>query len=123
MTADWFVAAVDRVAETGRVASDALEALVNELETIRDAHLTGRRLTDLADEFVASGIRARRIAAVDAFHEFERAVGAMRSQTVQSLVDGDGLGMSEVARKLRISRQAVARLYYAAAEPPDQDST
>ena len=123
MTADWFGAAVDRVAQAGRGASEAMEALVGELEAIRVAHLTGRHLTDLADEFVANGIRERRIAAIDAFHEFERAVGAMRAHTVQSLVDEDGLGMSEVARKLRISRQAVARLYDASAESPDQGST
>jgi hypothetical protein len=35
----------------------------------------------------------------------------MRAGVVCALIDDDGLSLTEVGRRLRISRQAVARLY------------
>ncbi|MGZ4724529.1 MAG: hypothetical protein ACXV8L_10000, partial [Ilumatobacteraceae bacterium] len=50
-------------------------------------------------------------ATADAFHEFERALVEMRSRVVCTLVEEDGLSLTDVGLRLQISRQAVARLY------------
>ena len=45
------------------------------------------------------------------FREYERAIASMRADVVRVLVDEGGLSLTDVARQMRISRQAAARLY------------
>ncbi len=68
----------------------------------------------MVDELITAGGRDVRLGAAEAFREFERSVASMRAGVVRSLIDEDGLALSEVGQRLRISRQAVARLYRAA---------
>jgi hypothetical protein len=51
------------------------------------------------------------MSAVDAFHEYERAIASMRADVVRALVDEGGLSLTDVAKHLKISRQAASRLY------------
>jgi predicted transcriptional regulator len=48
----------------------------------------------------------------------QQAVSAMRSAVVRFLVDHEGLSQTDVARRLHVSRQAVARLYIS--DPDDE---
>ena len=75
------------------------------------ARAAGTPLGDVVDQLIRAGGRDARLATAHAFHEFERALLDMRAGVVRALVDDDGLSMTEVAARLRISRQAVARLY------------
>jgi hypothetical protein len=113
MDDDWFVAAVDRVAQSGRDSCVAIEAAVHRLENGRDARAAGQRLAEMVEELIMEGGRDIRLGAAESFREFERSVAAMRSEVVRALIDEDGLAQSEVARRFQISRQAVARLYRA----------
>jgi hypothetical protein len=114
MTEDWFIGAVDRVAAAGRDACLAIETAVGALREGCEARNAGRSIADVVDELILAGGRESRLSAADAFREYEQAIASMRAGVVQALVDEGGLSVTEVARRLKISRQAAARLYEAA---------
>jgi DNA-directed RNA polymerase specialized sigma24 family protein len=120
MSRDPFVASAEQVAAAGRAACEAIESAVAALDIGAQARLSGVPLADVVDELISAGGRGVRLSAAGAFHEFERAVAEMRARVVCELVDADGLSYTEVARRLQISRQAVARLYRAANEAGDE---
>jgi transcriptional regulator with XRE-family HTH domain len=113
LTDDWFVAAVEQVAAAGRAACEALNATVEALEEGRRARLAGMSMREVVDGLIGGGGREIRFASAEAFRDFERAVAAMRAGVTRSLVDDHGLSLTEVARRLNISRQAASRLYRA----------
>ena len=112
MAEDLFVSAARRVGVAGREACDAINSAVELLELLIQARLAGASHLEIADDF-GHGARALRMASVDAFREFERSVAVMRSSLVRILVDEFGLSFADVASRLAVSRQAVARLYKA----------
>lgn len=116
VTDDWFVVGVEQVAAAGRAACEALDAAVAALEEGRRERLAGRSMLEVVDGLIDGGGREIRFASAEAFRDFERAVAAMRAGVARSLVDEHGLSMTEVARRLNISRQAATRLYQAAPE-------
>ena len=65
----------------------------------------------IVDELITAGGRETRLSAADAFHEYEREIALMRADVVRALVDEGGLSLTDVAKLLKISRQATARLY------------
>jgi hypothetical protein len=111
MDRDPFVAAADEVALAGRAACEVIESAVRALEVGARARTTGIPMVDVVDRLIGAGGRDVRLATADAFHQFERALIEMRARVVCTLVDDDGLSLTEVGRRLHISRQAVARLY------------
>jgi hypothetical protein len=111
MTEDWFVGAVERVADAGRQACLAIENAVGALQEGREARNAGRSIVDVVDELIVAGGRETRLSAADAFREYERAIASLRAGVVRALVDEGGLSLTDVARRLKISRQATARLY------------
>ncbi len=123
MTEDWFVGAVERVASAGRQACLAIETAVGALRKGSEARSAGRPIVDVVDELIGAGGRETRLSAADAFREFERAIASLRAAVVRALVDEGGLSLTEVAKRMKISRQAAARLYDLApglrAEGPD----
>jgi DNA-binding transcriptional regulator LsrR (DeoR family) len=116
MYRDPFVAAAEEVGAAGRAACDAIESAIRALEVGAQARTIGIPLVDIVDELIGAGGRDVRLAAAEAFHEFERALVEMRARVVGTLVEEDGLSLTEVALRLQISRQAVARLYRHAKE-------
>jgi hypothetical protein len=108
---DWFVAAVDRVSEAAGQACEAIQAAVRALEAGREARLAGGSMVEVVELLIGGGGRAMRVSSADAFRDYERAVSAMRSRVVRALVDEDGLTLTEVSRRMRISRQAAGKLY------------
>jgi hypothetical protein len=116
MTEDWFVEAIERVADAGRQACLAIETAVHALRKGCEARNAGRSIVDVVDELIASGGRETRLGAADAFREYERAVALLRAGVVRALVDEGGLSLTDVAMRMKISRQAAARLYAAVPE-------
>jgi hypothetical protein len=108
---DWFVEAVERVAEAGRQACLAIEAAVGALYEGYEARRTGRPLVDIVDQLIAAGGRETRLRSAEAFHEYERSIVSMRADVVRALVDEEGLSLTGAAQRLKISRQAATRLY------------
>jgi hypothetical protein len=120
MTEDWFVRAVDRVADAGRQACLAIETAVDALREGCEAGNAGRAVVDVVDALIAAGGRETRLSAADAFREYERAIASMRAGVVRALVDEGGLSLADVATRLKISRQAAARLYEPVPECGDE---
>ncbi|SDP11071.1 hypothetical protein SAMN04515671_2958 [Nakamurella panacisegetis] len=111
ITEDGFEAAVQRVADAGDDARRAIDRAVGALREGCAAHNAGRSMADVVDQLVAAGGREIRLSAADAFREYERAIATMRAGVVRTLVDEDGLSLTDVAKRMKISRQAAARLY------------
>lgn len=114
MNRDPFLVAVEEVAAAGLAACDAIVSAVEALKVGAQARRTGAPLVVVVDELIGAGGREVRLAAADAFHDFERAMAEMRARVACELIDVDGLSLTEVGSRLQISRQAVARLYRAA---------
>jgi hypothetical protein len=108
---DCFAVAVERVVTAGQRACVAIEKATKELESRRDAQREGVLLAEVVDELIGGGGRTTRLGAAEAFRDYERAIASMRAAVVRGLVDDEGLSLSDVASRMRISRQAVARLY------------
>ena len=108
---EWFAEAVERVDDAGRQASLAIESAVGALRGGVEALDAGRSIVDVVDELITAGGRETRLNASEAFREYERAIGSMRAGVVRALVDEGGLSLTDVARRLKISRQAASRLY------------
>jgi hypothetical protein len=122
MSQDPFVAATEEVAAAGQAACSAIEAAIIALEVGARERLAGAALVDIVDGLIGAGGREVRLATADAFHEFERALAEMRAGVVYALIEEDGLSLTDVARRLQISRQAVARLYRHAESRTDRSS-
>jgi hypothetical protein len=122
MTEDWFVGAAEQVADAGRQACLAIEAAVSALREGCESRRAGRSIVDVVDELIGAGGRETRLSAADVFREYERAIASMRAGVVRALVDEGGLSLTDVARRMKISRQAAARLYEPAEERGDQGS-
>ncbi len=114
---DPFLAALDDVERAGRAACVAIDIASKEVASLGTARAMGEPLEAIVEQGVARGIRARRIAAADAFHEYERSVARVRAFVVRALVDESGLTQTDVARLIGISRQEVARLYERTVRP------
>jgi hypothetical protein len=111
MPEDWLVGAVDQVAEAGRQACLAIETAVGVLREGCEARNPGRSVVEVVDQLIAAGGRETRRAAADAFRDYERAIASMRAGVVRTLVDEGGLSLTAAAHRMKISRQAAARLY------------
>ena len=120
MTEDWFVGAVERVADAGRQACLAIDTAVSALREGCEPRSAGRSIVDVVDELIVAGGRETRLKAADAFREYERAIASMRASVVRALVHEGGLSLTDVAKHMKISRQAAARLYEPAPERRDQ---
>jgi hypothetical protein len=116
MTEDWFAGAVERLADAGRDACLAIETAVGALREGREALQAGRSIVDVVDELIAAGGRETRLSAADAFREYERTIASMRAGVVRVLVDEGGLSLTDAAKRMKISRQAAARLYQSVPE-------
>jgi hypothetical protein len=120
MTEDWFAGAVERVAEAGLEACLAIETAVGALRDGCEARTAGRPIVHVVDELIEAGGRETRLSAAEAFREYERAIASLRASVVRALVDEGGLSLTDVARRMKISRQAAARLYEPVRERADE---
>ncbi len=112
---------VERVADAGRRACEAIEATIRTLAAARDARAAGRPVPDVVEALVDAGSREVRLAASEAFRVYEQALSAMRSDVVRVLVDSAGLSLTSVAARLGVSRQSATRLYQAARRPRQEE--
>ena len=108
--------ATEEVVAAGRAACDAIESAIRALEVGAQARTAGVPLVDIVDDLIGNGGRGVRLATADAFHDFERAIAEMRARVVRTLIEEEGLSLTEVALRLQVSRQAVARLHRHATE-------
>jgi DNA invertase Pin-like site-specific DNA recombinase len=110
MTEDWVLDALADVERTAEAARVELGSAVAVLAPVRAARLAGVPLPKLAADLARRGAVPRRAVAA-AMQEYEQAVAALRTKVVRALVDEMGVPMSELARRMGVSRQAVSRIY------------
>lgn len=113
---DWLLRSVDHVEEAGRATIAGVEALIASLEPLRQQRGAGVPLAGIADDLIARGGPAVRRRCGEALAEYARAVMLFRARMIRAMVDTEGMSLSEVSRKLGVSRQMVTRLYRAAEE-------
>jgi predicted transcriptional regulator len=65
----------------------------------------------MLNDAIAQGARDRRVAIDEAMAAYRNAVMRLRAAVVRTLVDGEGMTVTAVAKLLRISRQMASRLY------------
>jgi len=94
-----------------RNAMDRIDEL---LAGARQQRLAGKTPLEVGLGLIERGSPEARASAASSFDDFERAVMAFRQLTVRSAVEDDGWSVSELARRMGISRQRVSRLYQAA---------
>jgi hypothetical protein len=111
MREDWLVVAVEQVADSARAVCETVEVLVQTLDATREARLAGGSVARIVDDLMEQGAKDVRLSVAEAFLAYERSLAAIRAGVVRALVDDDGLSLTDVARRLQVSRQAVARLY------------
>jgi hypothetical protein len=118
MAEDWFLAAMQRVSDSGETACESVEAAVNALDKGRQARLAGRPMSEIVDDLISGGGRDIRLGAAKAFRQFERAILSMRMEVIRAMVDEEGLSITDASAQLGVSRQAGARLYRSERDDP-----
>jgi hypothetical protein len=112
---DRFLRAIDDIAGAVEAAREALDESTEPLVSARRRRLAGASMLEIVDDLVAAGgPEALRRETARAFARYERAVKAFRGTVIRTLVDQEGVRLSEVSRRLSISRQMTTRLYHAA---------
>jgi hypothetical protein len=112
---DRFLGAIDDIAAAVEAAREALDESTEPLVSASRRRLAGASMLEIVDDLVAAGgPEALRRETARAFARYERAVKAFRGTAIRTLVDEEGVSLSEVSRRLSISRQMTTRLYDAA---------
>jgi hypothetical protein len=108
---DWFVDVTDGIRRAVVNLHEALARNVEMLDLGEREWCDGVPLPTIVKDVADAGGREARRGVDEAFARYERAVMTFRSSVVRALVHGDGLSLSEVGRRLGISRQMATRLY------------
>lgn len=107
----WLLEAIDRIEQTGEAAQRAIGDGLASIERARERLATGAPVSEIVDDLVARGGREARLRASAAIDAFQHAIMVYRVGLIRSMVDDEKLSLSEVGRRLGVSRQMIARLY------------
>jgi len=112
VTEGWLLGMLEDVERTATAAISELAGAVAVVREIRVERAGGLDLVSVAEALAVRGGPARRSVAA-AFQDYEHAVAVLRGRVIRTLVDDHGVTLSALARRMGLSRQAVARLYNA----------
>ena len=108
---DWLLRAIERVEEAGQLAAAALTRSLENVSEVRRQREDGVPVDSIIARVLVTGGPEARRATEDAFHRYQHAVMVLRALMIRKLVDHSGSSLSDVARKMNISRQKVTQLY------------
>jgi hypothetical protein len=108
---NWLLEAIEQVEQTGEEAQRAIREGVASIESAREQLVAGAPVSQIVDDLIARGGREARLRSSTATDAFEHAVMVYRVGLIRAMVDDEKLSLSEVGRRLGVSRQMVARLY------------
>lgn len=117
MSRDPVIEAIDEVEAAAAAVHEAVDAVTGELIRARALRREGRPVTEIVRHLLSAGGRELRLTPMHAFARFERAVTSYRAAAIKELVDVAGMTFTEIAAMTGVSRQMVAKLYRAAAQP------
>jgi hypothetical protein len=103
--------AIEGVERAGEEAQKAIREGVASMGQARSQLVAGAPVSEIVDDLVARGGRDARLKSLAAIGAFEHAVMVYRAGLIRAMVDDEQLSLSEVGRRLFVSRQMVARLY------------
>jgi len=113
MNDDWVLVAIDQLVDEGERARQAISDALQLFSKVRDLRADGVSLSHIVSRLSDEGGRAVRLRSADAIADYAGAVARVRSTVIRSLVDDEGLTLTEAAALLGISRQKAGRLYHA----------
>jgi hypothetical protein len=108
---EWMIGAVDRVEVAARTLHEAVDALVAEIAEAGKGSRALRPVDEISLSLASRDFRGTRLQAMVALDEFTCAVMLFRAGMVRALVHDANLSFTQVADRMKVSRQMVARLY------------
>lgn len=110
-SSNWLLEAIERVEQTGEEAQKAIREGVASMDRAREQVAAGVPVSEIVDDLIARGGREARLRSSAACDAFEHAVMVYRIVLIRAMVDDERLSLTEVGRRLGVSRQMIARLY------------
>jgi hypothetical protein len=107
----WLLDAIQRIEETGEEAQRAIGQGLASIDGARERLMAGVPVSEIVTDLIAQGGREARLRSSASIEAFEHAVMLYRVGLIRSMVDGEKLTFAEVARRMGVSRQMIARLY------------
>jgi hypothetical protein len=107
----WLLEAIKRIELTGEDAKRAIGEGLASIEGARERLLAGVPVSEIVGDLMAQGGREARLRSSGAIEAFEHAVMMYRVGLIRAMVDEEELSFAEVARRMGVSRQMIARLY------------
>ena len=109
---------IDALKKAEQEVRGALKDATSTMETVRVDRIQGVPLPQLAERALSLEGRDIRRRAAAAIAEYEHAMMRFRATIIRELVNEHELNFAEIARRMKISRQMVARLYRSEGGPP-----
>jgi hypothetical protein len=103
--------AIERIEQTGEDAQRAIGEGLASIEGARERLAAGLPVSEVVADLMAQGGREARLRSSGAIEAFEHAVMMYRVGLIRAMVDEEKLCFAEVARRMGVSRQMIARLY------------
>jgi hypothetical protein len=103
--------AIKQIEQTGDEAQRAIGEGLASIEAARERLAAGVPVSEIVVDLMAQGGRQARLRSSGAIEAFEHAVMMYRVGLIRAMVDEEKLSFAEVARRMGVSRQMIARLY------------
>ncbi|MEA2461159.1 MAG: hypothetical protein QOG16_1638 [Actinomycetota bacterium] len=113
---DEYVAAIEEVELEAARLIESVGKVLEALRSAKQERFAGVPLPEIVAGLVETGGRRLRRSADEAFVLYEQAMMNYRVTAIRELVDEYGLSLSEVGRRIGVSRQMVGRLYRSSTE-------
>jgi hypothetical protein len=110
-TTPWLLEAIKRIELTGEEAQRSIGEGLASVDGARERLVAGVPVSEIVADLMAHGGREARLSISAAIEAFEHAVMLYRVGLIRAVVDDEKLSFAEVARRMGVSRQMIARLY------------
>jgi hypothetical protein len=107
----WLLEAIKRIEQTGEEARRTIGEGLASVDGARERLVAGVPVSEIVGDLMAQGGREARLRSSAAIEAFEHAVMMYRIGLIRAMVDEEKLSFAEVARRMGVSRQMIARLY------------
>jgi hypothetical protein len=107
----WLLEAIKRIEQTGEDAQRAIGEGLASIDGARRRLVADIPVSEIVADLMAQGGREARLRSSAAIEAFEHAVMMYRVGLIRAMVDEEKLSFAEVARRMGVSRQMIARLY------------
>ena len=107
----WLLGAIERIEQTGEEAQRAIGEGLASIDGARERLVAGVPVSEIVADLIAQGGRETRLRSSAAIEAYEHAVMIYRVGLIRAMVDEEKLSFAEVARRMGVVRQMIARLY------------